>query len=102
MIFTVRMYAPDERLPLAVLERELEFVMLDTPVSKRPDTLAVYVRAAKHAGAGVARLAALTGLSRQAIYDALKRRPSGLPRDTEFVIAASIAKNAQTPESLAG
>lgn len=87
---------------MAVLERELEFVMLDAPANARADALAVGARAAKRVGAGPARLSALTGLSRQAIYDALKRRPSRLPRDMEFVIAAYLAKHAETPESLAG
>src|SRR4051794_9819590 len=98
MCFTRRMYVPDEELPMAVLERELEFTILDASRSERADALAVLARAAKRAGAGPARLAALTGLSRQAIYDALKRRPSRLPRDVEFVVAASIAKHAETPE----
>jgi hypothetical protein len=41
-------------------------------------------------------------LSRQAVYDALKRKPIGPAREMRFLIAATILKNAQTPESLAG
>lgn len=96
------MYISDKHLPLAVIERELEFVMLDTPAHRRPETLAVGVRAAKHAGAAAARLAALTGMSRQAVYDALGRDTPHLPSGLELVIAASLAGSAQTPASLAG
>jgi hypothetical protein len=95
------MYFSDDDLPLRVLERELEFMILESSPSDRPNELAIGLRAAKHAGASASRLAALTGLSRQAIYDNLKRRPTGPGRDMRYVIGATILKGAQTPRSLA-
>jgi len=88
-------------IPLAVLERELEFTMLESLPADRPNELAIGLRAAKYAGASASRLAALTGLSRQAIYDNLKRRPSAPGRDMRYVIGATVLKGAQTPQNLA-
>jgi hypothetical protein len=92
----------NKALGRATLEHLLQLVVSDAPPGQRIELLAVPARAAKHAGVGAAAQAALTALSRQSIYDALRLRPAPMPDHADIVVAATIAQGAQTSESLAG
>lgn len=92
----------DTELPLAAVKAELMFLMVDTPAGARSDTLAAPLRVARHLGAGPVVLASLTGLSRQAVHAALKRRTVRLSSDAGLTVVAAIARGPETPTSVAG